>query len=66
MFLCSGVSSLSETPSGLVPPHEAESMKRPITMEDRGGDSPALASDRQDNGHQLSLNITRPGRRQEQ
>ncbi|MCI4383082.1 hypothetical protein PGIGA_G00022220 [Pangasianodon gigas] len=55
-----GVSSLSETPSGLVPPHVAETTKRPITTQDRGGDSPAAASDRPEDGHQLTLNNTRP------
>ncbi|MCJ8737293.1 hypothetical protein PDJAM_G00022370 [Pangasius djambal] len=54
-----GVSSLSETPSGLVPPHVAETTKRPITTQDRGGDSPAVASDRPEDGHQLTLNNTR-------
>ncbi|XP_053491221.1 adrenocortical dysplasia protein homolog [Ictalurus furcatus] len=55
-----GVSSLSETPSGLAPPHVAETAKRPITTRDQGGDSATVASDRPEHGHQLILNNTGP------
>lgn len=66
MFSCSGVSSSSETPSGLAPPHVAETAKRPITTQDQGGDSATVGSHRPEHGHQLALNNTRPGRRREQ
>ncbi|XP_027007753.1 adrenocortical dysplasia protein homolog [Tachysurus fulvidraco] len=56
-----GVSSLSETPSGLVPPQVAEPMTSPITMQDRGGDSSTPASDRLEDGHLLTQNNTKAG-----
>ncbi|KAK3562209.1 hypothetical protein QTP86_030355 [Hemibagrus guttatus] len=56
-----GVSSSSETPSGPVPLRVAEPTKRPITAQDRGRDSSALASDRLEDGHQLTLNNTKAG-----
>ncbi|XP_060796735.1 adrenocortical dysplasia protein homolog isoform X2 [Neoarius graeffei] len=55
-----GVLSVSETPSGLVPPCVAEAAKQPIRTQDQGGDSPTVASDRPEDGHQLTLNNTRP------
>ncbi|KAK3533758.1 hypothetical protein QTP70_025833 [Hemibagrus guttatus] len=54
-----GVSSSSETPSGPVPLRVAEPTKRPITAQDRGRDSSAPASDRLEDGHQLTLNNTK-------
>ncbi|KAM9461604.1 adrenocortical dysplasia protein homolog isoform 2-T2 [Clarias gariepinus] len=53
-----GVSGSSETPSGLVLP---ETIERPITVQDRAGDSPSVASDRPLDARQLTLNNTRAG-----
>ncbi|KAG7327134.1 hypothetical protein KOW79_008740 [Hemibagrus wyckioides] len=54
-----GVSSSSETPSGPLPPCVAEPTTWPLVAQDRGGDSSAPASDRLEEGHQLTLNNTR-------
>ncbi|XP_046713255.1 adrenocortical dysplasia protein homolog isoform X7 [Silurus meridionalis] len=54
-----GVSN--KTWSGLGPPHVGETLKRPVMLQDEGGDLPAMASDRLEHGHQLTLNNTRPG-----
>ncbi|XP_058256624.1 adrenocortical dysplasia protein homolog isoform X2 [Hemibagrus wyckioides] len=56
-----GVSSSSETPSGPLPPCVAEPTTWPLVAQDRGGDSSAPASDRLEEGHQLTLNNTRAG-----
>ncbi|XP_046713251.1 adrenocortical dysplasia protein homolog isoform X3 [Silurus meridionalis] len=53
-----GVSN--KTWSGLGPPHVGETLKRPVMLQDEGGDLPAMASDRLEHGHQLTLNNTRP------
>lgn len=56
-----GVSSSSETPSGTAPPHGAKTTESPVTPQDQGGDSPAVASDRLEDEQQLDLNNTGAG-----
>ncbi|KAF5898682.1 inactive serine/threonine-protein kinase VRK3-like, partial [Clarias magur] len=51
-----GVSGSSQTLSGLVPP---ETIERPITVQDWGGDSLSVASDRPEDARQITLNNTR-------
>ncbi|TTL88693.1 hypothetical protein Baya_15801 [Bagarius yarrelli] len=56
-----GVSSSRETPSSTAPPLRAETMEGPITTQEQGGDSSAVASDRLEDEQQLNMDNTRAG-----